>query len=113
MASTSVVFVPATEDFWGIVRGSAIVAPEHQHGDVTVWVEGNLYGASNLVTFADLVMVATGRIGAPTVAKRTVPGHHLVPVASWDGHQLTVTEPALLEAWLGRPVTTEDLMRSR
>jgi hypothetical protein len=116
----AVVCVPATEDFWGVSRGAAIVTTRSTldtGGDVDVWVEGNVAAASNVVTFGDCVLHAVERMTAdyPTSARRRVPARELVVVARWDSVQRAVTEPdvTLLGAWLGRPPTSEDLTASR
>lgn len=80
------VYVPDPEGDSGlstatIVRGSAIVGVP---GDdpVHIYYEGNINGASNMVTFADRAYFAAGRLRqhAPTIAQRAVPEDALFQV---------------------------------
>lgn len=92
--------------------GSAIVGSNA--GDrLLIDFEGNLYGASNIVTFADRVLHAAERqaVKYPTVARRLVDPGDLVEVASFDKESgVVVVEDrelslekasAVLAKWLG------------
>lgn len=66
------VFIPTAEAVAAkaIVKGSGIVGRDHFHG-LEVYYEGNVYGAGNIVTFADRVYHAASRMETayPTVAR--------------------------------------------
>jgi hypothetical protein len=121
-----VVCVPATEDIAGIERGAAIVVNSEVYTTtnsddqmVRAYIEANVYGAVNLVTFADFVAVAAGRLldNYPTSAVRALPRHDLCPVAVWSLGDRRLTGVGenwrpMLSAWLGRPVDDKDLRLS-
>lgn len=106
------VYVPDPEGDSGlstatIVRGSAIVGVP---GDdpVHIYYEGNINGASNMVTFADRAYFAAGRLRqrAPTIAQKTVPANALFQVGwYYHDHQRVEVEDGLqltrLAKWLG------------
>lgn len=68
--------------------------------------EGNLYGASNIKTWADRVYHAADRHLSryPTIARATVPIRSMIQVGTIEGRAITVTKPEALARWLG--VTT-------
>ncbi len=133
-----VIYVPAPGHpaLAGIAPGSGIVgSPERLVGRggpdielVTIDYEGNLYGASNVRTWADRVLVAEGRqrVWYPTVARRVVPSEALVRVGTLHIHddeseftmpQLWVENHQPLADWLGLDVESDEfknqLLRSR
>jgi hypothetical protein len=107
------VFVPAstTVPFAALVAaGSAIVGPaEGSEADqVTVYYEGNLYGAANVKTYADRARLAAGRLAAsyPTIARAVVPRPALLQVGWFDPENgITLLNDAqgkaALASWLG------------
>lgn len=92
--TTIAVFVPTpgTAIRAVIDPGSGIVGT-HKAGRVEIDYEGNRYGASNLVTYADRVKYAHGRHVAhyPTVARSYVRRDELIYVGSFDPDTGTVT----------------------
>lgn len=90
-----------------IAPGSGVVGTPIANDPATVCVdyEGNLYGAENIVTFADRVMVAAQRHAdrAPTRARAYLPASALTEVGEWDGRTVTVYFDAMgsLAGWLG------------
>lgn len=99
-----------------LVPGSAIVsspdAPSAESG-LLCYFEGNLYGASNIVTYADRAMVASDRLLAnyPTSATAVFNQTHLTLVGSYDTESGDVSldpdRSAELAAWL--QVTPQNL----
>ena len=122
---TFTVFVPAPDasGLTGIRRGSGIVgqlpnpwvrveqdelrprSSRLPRPYVRIDYEGDLYNASNVVTFADRVRRAHGRQVAnyPTVARMVVPQDDLWPVGWYDPEQGLVhcTDEVRLAEWLG------------
>lgn len=91
-----------------IVRGSALVGTATGGELVTVDFEGNIYGASNIRTFADRARHAADRQSVlyPTIARRTIPRSDLRQVAWFDpdtGITLLDDDDAqkALASWLG------------
>lgn len=116
MITVVVAYVPSAEHLAGlpprIVPGSAIVGPFADAAEGAdereIYYEGNVIGASNIVTYADRVMVAADAVvhRFPTTAKARVPAAELLEVAwfAYESSQLYVlADPALgaLAAWLG------------
>lgn len=102
------VFVPSTEDAFGIDPTSAIVAGESQRGQdrTVVHFESNRYGAENMMAFVDRCRHAAGRAATryPTIAKASLPTQALRRVAGYDleSHRfIDVTDAAALSAWAG------------
>lgn len=99
-----------------LVPGSAIVsspdAPSTESG-LLCYFEGNLYGASNIITYADRAMVASDRLLAnyPTSATAAFNPAHLTLVGSYDTESgdivLDPDRSAELAAWL--QVTVQNL----
>lgn len=90
----------------GVVdRGSGIVGRLGPDGRLTVYFEGNRYGAANIVTWADRVAVAQDRLTQqyPTVARSTVPLAAMCAVGRFDGTRITVHPGAetIVARWLG------------
>lgn len=85
--------------------------------DGMLWFEGNLYGAGNIVTYADKVYHAWGRMDAhyPTIAKTAAHNDEIVEVGTFDTKFgiVTVTDEAALAAWLCRPVERDDLLTTQ
>lgn len=112
------VFVPSDHSplVTEIAAGSGIVgSSDPEDADrVIIDYEGNLYTASNVVTFADRVHVAAGRHTSryPTVARQRVSAADVVAVGEWDGNEgiVRVTHPETLATWLGAPATADELM---
>jgi hypothetical protein len=103
------VYIPTHPDQTLIAAGSGIVGVDAD-GGVDVWFEGNLYGASNLVTFQDRVAVAASRMEAryPTRARALLPAGHLCAVGTYDTETgvLDLTDPAAVDAWAGTAVVS-------
>lgn len=100
------VFVPA--DGWrlGIRDASGVVGRVTDGERTTIDYEGNLYGASNIVTFCDRVMIAAGRHieRSPTIARAYVVPDALIRVGSYDGETVELDHPSMREVvcrWLG------------
>jgi hypothetical protein len=97
----------------GVAAQSAIVSSAVSGEACVCHVEGNLYGAVNMVTWADRVLHAAGRAvtGYPTASVRAIRRADLVPVGEWDDERgVVVLDPSkrrAAAAWLG--VTDEDL----
>jgi hypothetical protein len=106
------VFVPADAALVPeIAPRSAIVSPSDRTGNPrTVWLEGNLYGATNLESFLERCRCAAGRSGYryPTAALMALPVALLRPVATFDltqGCMTEITDAQSLAAWLdGEPL---------
>lgn len=100
------VYVPAPTApiRYTIATRSGIVGTPKDDGQVRIDYEGNLHGASNIVTFADRVAQAAGRhtTNYPTIARAWVPSTNLVPVGRWDDTDgiVTVDNYEALAAWL-------------
>lgn len=81
------VFIPAISDPLRAViePGSGIVGTTEGERTIIDY-EGNLYGAQNIVTWADRVMIAAGRhsVRYPTVARSWVKPEALIRVASYE-----------------------------
>lgn len=119
---TVLVLIP--EPGTGIDPGSGVVAgtpgtPGPPTGYLTVWYEGNRHGAVNLERWADRVHNAADRMLTryPTIAMRNLPAEQLRAIGTYDPDtgEFTPGIPhwrAALEAWLGRPVTDDDLTPS-
>lgn len=108
------VYVPATENRFGIADGSGIVAASTAAGDLVAYYESNMNGAINLVTFADRVAVAAGRMvdAYPTVARVSVEAGALTLVGNYDTDRgrvilLDSGAEAAVAGWVGCAV--EDL----
>lgn len=103
-----VVYVPASPQMaaqLGIAAGSGIVgSPVSPGGRVMVDFEGNLYGAANIVTFADRVRHAADRhaTGYPTVARRFVPAESLTAIGSYHAGRVELHDDGeqQLMSWL-------------
>jgi hypothetical protein len=95
----------------GIVKGSAIVCEQNpnKHGLFKIYYEGNLNGASNLETFEEKLLIASGRLVAsyPTIAfdwikedelfeKFTVVGQY-----NPENRLLEIQQADVLENWKG------------
>lgn len=102
------VYVPASDEGHGIARGSAIVsmAGPDAGGRITVWYEGNLYGAENLKHFEERLRSAAGRAATryPTVALASLEACELkqVGVYHYATAKLELTDAKALETWLSR-----------
>lgn len=89
---------------------SAIVAKVEEGADTAFcYFEGNVYGAQNLRTFHDRLVVAAGRMTSdyPTTARALVPVGDLIHVASYDPRFLAVRDVIdgnLLSQWAGEPL---------
>jgi hypothetical protein len=105
-------YVPATEETFGIKPGSAIVGTLHVPGNhgperLTVDFEGGVHNPAYFSNFANRVLHAAGRHVQryPTVARMSLEAEHLRPVASYDADSWTIVdlydEPALM-AWVAQ-----------
>lgn len=105
------VFLPIDQTIHDhIDRASGIVGtPE---GDrVVIDFEGNRFGASNIVTFADRVMIAAGRHESryPTIARLSVEPASVVRVGTYDGSRKIAVDFDKLDAlaaWIGCDVAS-------
>ena len=119
------VFVPAPESgsLANIKRGSGIVAVELRPW-TRIDYEGDLYNASNMVTFADRVKRAWQRQEHeyPTIARMVVPAGELVKVGEFDsengvveiGHEAPMdadTARDILADWLSVSVFSDRELR--
>ena len=101
------VFVPREDSSIAeiIDRGSGIVGVPYGEDRILLYFEGNRYGAANMVTFADRVLHAAGRLAhdAPTGALATVPEREVQQVGMYDPETGTVRldDEESLAQWLG------------
>lgn len=93
-----------------ITRKSGVVGSIRPTGDIILDFEGNKYGATNIVTYADRVMQAAGRhvVRYPTVARMVVPIREVMAIGYWDeslGRVMIVNDSRyeLLKEWLDMP----------
>lgn len=89
----------------GIDEGSGVVGHDTGGDRILVDFEGNRFGASNIITFADRVYHAASRQehDYPTIARKFVPRELLVEIGWFDGDRVQVppgNEDALA-TWLG------------
>jgi hypothetical protein len=90
-----------------VARGSGIVGrlTLTTAGLQEVCYEGNLYGAANIVTYADRIYQAAARLVSryPTMARVTLPPSAIYLVGTFDYglRQLVVTDQTPLAGWLG------------
>lgn len=110
------VFVPARGAHFVIDHGSGIVGTPLDSGALLIDYEGNRYGASNVVTYADRVHLAAGRHleRYPTIARQSAAARDLVRIGSFDtttgyvdltdGGVDEAQALVLLAGWLGLPV---------
>jgi hypothetical protein len=93
----------------GIVAASGVVCQTLPAEERTsVWYEGNLHGAANIVTYADRVYHAADRMlrDYPTSATAALRSKHLLVIGTFDTHTGTVTldgdsQRRILADWLG------------
>src|ERR1035437_2667801 len=82
------VYVPAEDSPLKAVikQGSGIVGLDEEDEHVTIYYEGNVYGAMNLKTFKERIACAAGRLATkyPTVAKMRAKREELVLVGQFD-----------------------------
>lgn len=92
-----------------VLPGSAVVSTEPVGTQVLCYLEGNLYGAANVKTYADRVLHASSRLrtGYPTSAVRSIPRSELLPVGTFDDSFGEVVlrdgTAAQLASWIGVP----------
>lgn len=69
-----------------IRAGSGVVGRVRAQGDLLAYFEGNLLGASNMVTWADRAYHAMGRMISdyPTSAMLVAPAGEFVRIGQWD-----------------------------
>jgi len=98
----------------GVVTGGARDGLEAGH--FRVWFEGNLYGATNLRHWADRIHCAADRMLStyPTTAVLNLPADDFQALGFYDLATGTFDWQvphwrSSLAAWLGRPVTDEDI----
>lgn len=115
MAGIVPVFIPAqgSELYRIIEKGSGVVGQPYNDTETLCYYEGNLYGASNMVTWADRVHHAADRMAVayPTVAKTIARPGELIRVGSFEGGRIELGSNAwaneqLLD-WLGFDDTTD------
>ncbi len=92
----------------GIARASAIVAWPNEPGStdsLDVYYEGNLYGAVNMMRYAERCMCAHGRMAMkyPTVAFGRFPANLFLLVGVWHPREkvVEVSNMNALAAWCG------------
>lgn len=104
------VYVPAPGWVTTIDRGSGIVNDPNvwatNGGRIVVDYEGNRFGASNIVTFADRVMIAAGRHTEryPTIARSALVPESLIRVGTYDGIRVDLDHQDLgqfVADWIG------------
>lgn len=89
---------------------SAVVASIDEGVDMaSCFFEGNIYGAQNLRSFHDRLVVAAGRLTSdyPTTARALVSVADLIRVASYDTRFLAVRDVIdgqRLSKWAGEPI---------
>lgn len=100
------VYVP--KDIKGIASGSAVVGmagSECNDGLIRIYYEGNIYGACNLHSMIDRLLVASYRLRdkAPTTAFMNVRAESLVKVGQFDLDSKTVNidDSELFQSWVG------------
>lgn len=107
--SDMAIYVPreGAKELKDVIAGSGIVEGAAFGVLVVVYFEGNRYGASNIITWADRVRMAAGRARDhyPTIAKRQVSRSSIIQVG-WIDHDLNrldVNEynEADIARWLG------------
>lgn len=108
--------VPASEVF----ASGDLTAEHHLSARRTVYYEGNVHGASNIVSYADRVYHAADRLVRryPTIARRTVHRDALIAVGTFDypTRTLRVSDEPALAAWLAlvnRPIPASELEVSK
>lgn len=90
-----------------VLPGSAVVSTEPVGTQVLCYLEGNLYDAENIKTYADRVLHAASRLrtGYPTSAVRSIPRSELVPVGTFNDSFgeviLRDDRAAELATWIG------------
>jgi hypothetical protein len=102
-----------------VATGSAVVKSIHHNeddGNVHVYFEGNVYGATNLHRFADKLQSATSRMLTryPTVACKIVPKDDVIAIGTFDEvtgqfHVLDDAARKLLVQWLGGELDEAEL----
>ena len=90
-----------------IAFGSAIVGKPHaDYGRITVYFEGNLFGAENMRSLEARAMIAAGRLhdSYPTIAKMSLPENALLKIGNYhyDSHTLEVDKQKMKDVldWL-------------
>lgn len=113
------VYVPLHDGLPYVARGSGIVGDlaTYDPGRLLVYYEGNIYGMSNIKTFADRVYHAAGRLlqHYPTIAVASVLRSRMEEVGVFDGNavKLHSGKESVLETWLSPIKLTEaELVRS-
>lgn len=95
---------PAAPIRYTIAARSGIVGTPMGDSQVRIDYEGNIHGASSIVTFADRVAIAAGRhtTNYPTIARMWTDRAYLVPVGQWDERNgvVIVNNQEALAAWL-------------
>ena len=88
------VYIPHPESLLSklIAKGSGIVGTPMGLDSVTIYYEGNLYGAKNLRRFAERVLQATERMRMryPTVATSQVDPREVIQVGVYDPEERRV-----------------------
>jgi len=98
-------WIPASADA-GIAPRSAVVSSCDQPGDTRLsYFEGNIFGASNLLSYSDRVRCAVGRAihRYPNLAKSRLPVSMLQHVGTFDARSqriTAITDPAAVSAYL-------------
>lgn len=122
------VYVPRAEpdgydtlDLRHIAQGSGIVGLP-MDDSVLIYFEGNLYNASNIVTYADRCFHAADRLtwkgrGYPTIAQAVVLPEHLDYIGIFNGRQVildtvhSASARETLRKWLDDPADLDRELR--
>lgn len=100
-----------------LAHGSAIVGLQLDHGDIRIYYEGNVIGASNLELYRARAAQAAGRMlhnyptGYPTRAREDVDPRELVEVGTIESStgRLEITASANELSWWIGPADLADL----
>jgi hypothetical protein len=100
-----------------LVHGSAIVGLPLAHGEIRIYFEGNVIGASNLDLYRERAAQAAGRMlhtyptGYPTRARKDVDPRELVEVGTIESRtgRLEITATVNELSWWIGPADLADL----
>lgn len=106
------VFIPADISCSDIARGSGIAGIPATSPDemITVYFEGNLYGAENLTSYESRIALAAGRCleSYPTIAKTMLPQSELIKVGIFDVELkrfcLDIAQHETVQLWIDEQV---------
>lgn len=83
-------------------KGSAVVAVKIPSGQVMAYYEGNIYGASNIVSYNDKAMLAFGRMvqNYPTTATMVIEAEDYEAVGTICCGKCSIQPTPAYEAWV-------------